>query len=94
MDMQELHNAMEDCVEQKLNSILPMMEQYCSCEKCRVDMKAYALNRLPAKYVHSERGAVFQKFDALSVQADAEITAAVTKAIETIGKNPNHSADD
>lgn len=58
--MQELHNVMEDCVEQKLNSILPMMEQYCSCEKCRVDMEAYALNRLPAKYVHSDRGLSFR----------------------------------
>lgn len=89
--MQELYNMMEECVEKKLNDILPSMKEYCNCEKCRVDMKAYALNRLPAKYVHTDKGAVFQKFDARTAQADAEITTAVIKAIETIGKNPNHS---
>ena len=57
-------------------------------------MAAYALNRLPAKYVHSDKGVVYQKFDALSVQADASITAAVTKAVETIGKNPNHTVEE
>ena len=91
--MHELHNVMEDCVEQKLNSVLPQMEQYCRCDKCRRDMEAYALNRLPAKYVLSDKGVVYQKFDSLSVQSDAEITPAVIKAIETIGKNPNHAED-
>ncbi len=91
--MHELHNVMEDCVELKLNSVLPQMGQYCSCDKCRRDMEAYALNRLPAKYVLSDKGVVYQKFDSLSVQSDAEITTAVIKAIETIGKNPNHAED-
>ena len=91
--MHELHNVMEDCVEQKLNSVLPQMEQYCRCNKCRRDMEAYALNRLPAKYVLSDKGVVYQKFDSLSVQSDEEITTAVIKAIETIGKNPNHAED-
>ena len=88
--MQELHNVMEDFVEEKLNSVLRQMEQYCQCEQCRRDMEAYALNRLPAKYVVSEKGIVFQKFDSLSVQSDAEITTAVTKAVEMIGRHPNH----
>lgn len=57
--MHELHNVMEDCVEQKLNSVLPQMEQYCRCNKCRRDMEAYALNRLPAKYVLSDKGVVY-----------------------------------
>ena len=91
--MHELHNVMDDCVEKKLNSVLPQMEQYCRCDKCRRDMEAYALNRLPAKYVLSDKGVVYQKFDSLSVQSDAEITTAVIKAIETIGKNPNHAED-
>lgn len=91
--MQELHNVMEDCVEQKLNSVLPQMEQYCSCEQCRRDMEAYALNRLPAKYVLSEKGIVYQKFDSLSVQSDAEITTAVIKAVEVIGQRPNHAIE-
>lgn len=89
--MQDLYNMMEECVEQKLNDILPQMKGYCDCEACRLDMKAYALNRLPAKYVHTDKGAVFQKFDALTAQADTEITTVVIKSIETIGKNPNHS---
>lgn len=89
--MQELHNMMEEFVETKIGDILPKMEQYCQCEICRQDIKAYALNRLPAKYVHSEKGVIFQKFNALTMEADIELTKAVVLAVETIGKNPNHS---
>lgn len=81
---------MEDNVEQKLASLLPMMTQYCSCPECTLDMATFALNRLPAKYVHSDRGAVLHKFDTSSTQADAAITSVVLQAIQTIGEKPNH----
>lgn len=89
--MEGLYNMMEDNVEQKLGDLLPMMKQYCSCKNCVLDMATYALNRLPAKYVHTEKGAVLHKFDTSSTQADAEITSVVLQAIQVIGEKPNHS---
>ena len=88
--MEGLCNMMEDTVERKLKELLPLMSQYCSCEECRLDMAAFALNRLPAKYVHSDKGAILHKFDTSSTQADAEITAVVMNAIQVIGDRPSH----
>lgn len=90
--MEGLYNMMEDNVEQKLSDLLPMMKQYCSCKECVLEMATYALNRLPAKYVHTEKGAVLHKFDTSSSQADAEITSVVLQAIQVIGEKPNHSS--
>lgn len=88
--MEGLYNMMEDNVEQKLNDLLPMMKQYCSCKECVLEMATYALNRLPAKYVHTDKGAVLHKFDTSSTQAEAEITSVVLQAIQVIGEKPNH----
>lgn len=89
--MEGLRNMMEDTVEQKLDELLPVMTQYCGCEECRLDMATFALNRLPAKYVHSDKGAILHKFDTSSTQADAEIIAVVMNAIQTIGERPSHA---
>ncbi|MDP2928757.1 MAG: late competence development ComFB family protein [Candidatus Omnitrophota bacterium] len=42
-------NYMEEAVIEELNGVLEQLEGACKSEKCRQDMTAYALNRLPAK---------------------------------------------
>lgn len=88
--MEGLRNMMEDTVEQKINELLPMMTQYCSCEECKLDMATFALNRLQPKYVHSDKGAILHKFDTSTSAADAEIIAVVMNAIKVIGEHPSH----
>ena len=44
--MEGLKNIMEEDVERQLDTLLPTMPNICSCEICRSDMAAYALNRL------------------------------------------------
>lgn len=90
MDFNELHNMMEDDVWMKLDTLLPMMPQYCDCQDCRLDMAAYTLNRVPAKYVHSTKGEILHRFDHSSTQAEASLTSVVVQAIQTIGENPIH----
>ena len=88
--MDGLKNIMEDDVEYQLNHLLPTMPEICACEKCRLDMATYALNRLKPNYVRTDTGALFHKLNTSSTQAKTEILTAVVTAINTIGAHPHH----
>ena len=88
--MEDLKNIMEDDVEYQLNQLLPTMPNICACEKCRLDMATYALNRLKPNYVRTNTGALFHKLNTSSTQAKTEILTAVVTAINTIGAHPHH----
>lgn len=87
--MEELVNLMEETVLKKIDQLWELTD-YCKCDNCRIDVAAYALNRLPAKYVHSTAGAVIHKFESTTTQTDAEITSVVFNAIQKIGENCHH----
>lgn len=89
--MEGLKNIMEDDVERQLNALLPTMPNICSCEICRSDMAAYALNRLKPNYVRSNKGELFHKVNTSSTQAKTDLMTAVITAINVIGARPNHS---
>lgn len=61
--MQGLSNLMEGTVLHKIDQIWPQTN-YCKCDKCKMDIAAYALNRLPPRYVQSKEGEMLHKFDA------------------------------
>ena len=88
--MEGLKNIMEGDVEYQLNQLLPTMPNICACEKCRLDMATYALNRLKPNYVRTNTGALFHKLNTSSTQAKTEILTAVVTAINTIGAHPHH----
>lgn len=81
---------MEDAVEYQLNKILPTMPDVCACDKCRLDMASFALNRLSPQYVRTDTGALFQKLNNSSQQAEVEVLKTVINAIEIISAHPNH----
>lgn len=84
--MEKLVNLMEETVLNKIDQLWKQTD-YCKCDECRFDVAAYALNRLPAKYVHTVEGALFHKFASSTTQTDAEITAVVYQAIQRVGEN-------
>lgn len=88
--MEGLKNVMEDAVEYQLNKILPTMPGVCSCEKCRLDMASFALNRLSPQYVRTNTGALFQKLNNSSQQAEVEVLTTVLSAIKIISEHPKH----
>jgi len=47
-----LKNYMEDIVAHKLDLLSNEIE-ICDCGRCRMDIMAYVLNKLPPKYVES-----------------------------------------
>lgn len=87
--MEGLVNMMEETVLNKIDQLWEGMD-YCKCNTCRMDIATYALNRLPARYVSSLKGAMLHKFDSRTIQMDAEITACVFQAIQMVGESPSH----
>ena len=90
LSMEGLKNVMEEAVEYQLAKILPTMSNICSCDKCRLDMAAFALNRLSPQYVRTDAGALFQKMNNSSQQAEVEILTTVMSAINIISAHPKH----
>ena len=86
--MTGLINLMEETVLKKIDQLWPNTE-YCKCERCRMDIAAYALNRLPAQYVQSLKGKVFYQFESTQVEKEIEVTVAVSQGIEIVGKAPH-----
>ena len=84
-----LRNFMEDCVEDFLQKIIANMD-ICKCKKCQMDILAYALNQLPPKYIATNKGHVFARIDALNIQAEADIFAAISNGIKLVSENPQH----
>ena len=88
--MEGLKNVMEDAVEYQLNRILPTMPNICSCNQCRLDMASFALNRLTPQYVRTDTGALYQKLNNSSQQAEVEVLTTVINAINIISSHPKH----
>ena len=80
---------MEDCVYNMLPKVLNTVD-ICKCERCKKDIIAYALNRLPPKYVVTEQGHVFAKLGALTIQNEANVLTALSTGAQLIGDNPRH----
>lgn len=88
--MKGLTNMMEETVLAKIDQLWPSTN-YCKCDKCKIDIAAYSLNRLPPRYVNSFEGKLIHRFDTSTAQMDAEITACVYNAIVKIGEEPEHN---
>ena len=85
-----LRNLMEDYVMATLDRILDNLD-CCKCEKCRLDIASYALNRLPSKYVATTQGELMTKLCEFDNNFEARVIAALTLAADKIKKNPNHN---
>ncbi len=84
-----LKNHTEEIVLDMLQELLNK-EKYsdvCTSEECLLDMATYALNRLPAKYVATEKGEVYTKTEELEQQHSVDILSVVTRAIKVVNEN-------
>lgn len=87
--MKKVYNCMEVFVEQATNKLFLEYEG-CKCTKCKNDIMALALNKLPPKYVVTEKGMVFAQLHALDPQIRADIMTAVTEASKRVNANKQH----
>lgn len=85
-----IFNIMEKLVEQKIEEILPTTN-CCSCQKCLDDIRAMSLNKLPPRYVSTDKGKLFSKLNSLKEkQNGVDIHIAVLSAIEFVEAHPRH----
>ena len=86
----QLTNFMEDAVKNVLEEMIKN-EPYRSLgfdEKNKMDIMAYALNRLPPKYVVTQKGHLFTRVNELRQQFNTDIVVELSKAIEHIKTHP------
>jgi competence protein ComFB len=86
----QVHNFTEDMVEDELDRLLDETDDICKCQKCRLDIMVWALNRLPPKYVITDKGRMYTKLAEQDIQFRADVIRELTKAMLYISKNPRH----
>lgn len=86
-------NYMEEAVEYTMEEILARRDDICKCDRCKMDIKALALNHLPPKYVVTDKGYAYTKVNELVSQFKADVTVAVTNAMKVVRNNPRHGED-
>lgn len=88
--MHRLKNYMELIVEETLPLMLASEDEICKCERCVLDIKAIALNRLQPKYIVSEIGEIYRRYDELGKQLEIDAVEAIMRAVELVKKHPKH----
>lgn len=85
-----LHNFMESAVSEALQIVLAKMPDICKCERCRLDMMALALNKLPPKYTVTHSGEVFTRLNMWNLGNQAAVLSEVTRAAMVVASHPSH----
>ncbi|XOQ44671.1 MAG: Late competence development protein ComFB [Clostridium sp.] len=83
-------NVTEDLVQQKLDEIIDTLD-CCQCERCRLDMILYALNRMSPKYVSTDLGRAYAKWDSMSSQFEIDLLTVLYEAAKKVKMNPRHN---
>ncbi|MCK5218227.1 late competence development ComFB family protein [bacterium] len=86
----KLKNYMETAVQNGLDELLKTREDVCKCSRCRLDIIAYTLNNLPAKYVVTDKGHTYTRVAEMTQQFNADVVVALTRAIRRVAKKPRH----
>ena len=87
--MAEYRNVMESLVESEYSRVAENLG-CCTCDLCRADIIAFALNQLPSKYVATQQGEVYSKTFILRNQHFTDIMAALAKAAKVVAEKPRH----
>ncbi|MFD3449786.1 late competence development ComFB family protein [Microbacteriaceae bacterium 4G12] len=62
----------------------------CTCDQCKNDILALALNNIPPKYVATDKGEILIKALYSDIQKKRGIMKELAVAATTVEKNPNH----
>ena len=96
----DVHNTVEDTVIAKVKQLFEEIgnnkanRNICLCEQCQVDVTCYALNRLPPRYIVSNRGVSRVKNESIEYQQQAaDIVSLVNEGLKIVSHNqrPNFS---
>jgi len=85
-----LRNIMEEYVILTLDEMLDSLDG-CKCERCRLDIASYTLNRLKPRYVATTQGELMSRLCEFDTQFKASIVKEIAQAHAVISKHPHHS---
>lgn len=85
----EYRNLMEDIVMQNLDVVMTAGGG-CTCDACKSDVAAYALNHLNPHYVATRQGRLLVKLQSYELQSRADVVAAISEAAVVVAKSPRH----
>ncbi|MBF4691811.1 late competence development ComFB family protein [Fusibacter ferrireducens] len=86
-----MKNCMETIVLETFESVKLDYCGLCSCEKCKKDILAMCLNRLPPLYFTSEKGEIYTKLNEFKLQFRVNVIQTVTEAVEIVMTHPRHT---
>jgi competence protein ComFB len=82
-------NVAEDLVDMYIDDCIKSSGM-CTCERCKADVKAFALNTFPPKYVVTDIGEALARTGILSNQFEADMITALMSGIILVKKSPRH----
>lgn len=87
-----MKNVSESAIRSVYESLLASQAGFCSCERCREDVVAFALNKTRPHYVSgsSDVGEVVTGVNLSMDRARAELTVVVLDAMRKVAANPRH----
>ncbi len=65
-------------------------KHFCKCPRCRLDVLALTLNKLPSKYVVTTKGNAVVNAKLSSDQWRANVVMGVYSAMKVVHNNPRH----
>lgn len=83
-------NVMQVLVEEKAEKYMRMFG-ICCCDRCQLDVKAFALNHLPPKYVFMGPDDRVPRLTVYESKYNSDITAQLLKACTVVSQTPHHS---
>ena len=84
-----LANMTEELVRMTVDEVISKMEM-CSCDICKLNACAIALNKLEPHYVTTTRGKLLAKVITAKMNYRTEVLVEVTKALIIVKENPLH----
>jgi len=85
-----VENMMESVVKSMLEEVMEK-EGCCMCERCKLDVYAITLNKLPAKYTVSVAGRVFEGWQQNKAQGRMQVYQQMLQAIDIVKQFPRHA---
>lgn len=88
----KLKNLNEAIVSQALQD-LDGRYDFCSCERCRLDITALALNQMLPRYVVTGKGDSYSRAEMLDLQKGLDVLSVVLQAVKMVQSKPRHDSD-
>jgi len=86
----EIKNYMELAVKDSVERMVSSRDDLCKCDHCKMDIMALVLNRLPARYIVTNKGRIMTKIQETEVQFQVDIIREIVIALEIVRMKPRH----